>query len=288
MYLKPITSEERAYLIASYFEGQSIPCLEKRFLELDINEIKTLIWSAPASIICRIFNIATKTLRDRCKELKVDRPPQSFWAKVNLRKIPHPQGKPVSRIEYRALQKASEEANKKGCEVPGWAVEISDVIWTEITKEQLTKLLWSVKVSDVASFFAVSDKAVRKKSDRFQISRPPKDFWKYVKSGLISDPKGAPMNMADIESTLVSIENERVKKLKEKKWYGLVSDFHTKKWSEMKENELAKLVWMLPFENIGELFDISGRAVAKKCKIMGVESPPQGYWASKSYERNSN
>ena len=43
--------------------------------------------------------------------------------------------------------------------------------------------------------------------------------------------------------------------------------------------ELEKLVWEMPTTKVAELFDVSDKAVGKRCKLYGLEKPPRGYWA---------
>jgi hypothetical protein len=42
--------------------------------------------------------------------------------------------------------------------------------------------------------------------------------------------------------------------------------------------ELEELVWKMPLTKIGELFGVTGKAIAKRCKKLGIEKPKQGYW----------
>jgi DNA-binding Lrp family transcriptional regulator len=41
---------------------------------------------------------------------------------------------------------------------------------------------------------------------------------------------------------------------------------------------LAKLVWEMPFTEIAKRLGISDVAIRKRCKKLGIETPPQGYW----------
>jgi len=55
------------------------------------------------------------------------------------------------------------------------------------------------------------------------------------------------------------------------------ADLDKRKFSIGKE-ELEKLVWKVPTEKIGEMFGVSGGAIAKRCKLLGIEKPSRGYW----------
>lgn len=55
---------------------------------------------------------------------------------------------------------------------------------------------------------------------------------------------------------------------------------HTRKFNPTEE-ELKKLVWSMPATAVGEKFGVSDKAVEKRCKQLGIEKPPRGYWAKK-------
>ena len=44
------------------------------------------------------------------------------------------------------------------------------------------------------------------------------------------------------------------------------------------KSELKKLVWELPTLDVAKIFGVSDVAVAKRCKLLGIEKPPRGYW----------
>lgn len=43
--------------------------------------------------------------------------------------------------------------------------------------------------------------------------------------------------------------------------------------------ELEALVWSMPTVKVAEILGISDVAVAKRCKKLGIDKPPRGYWA---------
>jgi hypothetical protein len=43
--------------------------------------------------------------------------------------------------------------------------------------------------------------------------------------------------------------------------------------------ELKKLVWSMPTTKVAELLGVSDVAVAKRCKKLGINKPPRGYWS---------
>ena len=52
----------------------------------------------------------------------------------------------------------------------------------------------------------------------------------------------------------------------------------SKRFNPTKE-QLQKLVMGMPTVNVAALFGVSDVAVAKRCKKLGVEKRPRGYWA---------
>lgn len=48
---------------------------------------------------------------------------------------------------------------------------------------------------------------------------------------------------------------------------------------EVSKEELTYLVWSVPTIKVAKLFGVSDKAVEKRCKLLGVEKPPRGYWA---------
>jgi Zn finger protein HypA/HybF involved in hydrogenase expression len=52
---------------------------------------------------------------------------------------------------------------------------------------------------------------------------------------------------------------------------------------EISKEELEKLVWEVPMIKIGEMFKVSGNAVKKRCKKLGISFPSRGYWVKKLY-----
>jgi hypothetical protein len=47
------------------------------------------------------------------------------------------------------------------------------------------------------------------------------------------------------------------------------------------KNELRRLVWELPTVEVARRFGVSDTAVAKRCKLLGVDKPSRGYWTSR-------
>lgn len=53
---------------------------------------------------------------------------------------------------------------------------------------------------------------------------------------------------------------------------------HSRLFNPSKEELLAK-VWTMPTTFVAKFYGVSDVAVAKRCKVLGVEKPPRGYWA---------
>jgi hypothetical protein len=43
--------------------------------------------------------------------------------------------------------------------------------------------------------------------------------------------------------------------------------------------ELEKIVWTTPTEHVAKMFGVSGNAIGKRCKLLGIQKPGRGYWA---------
>jgi hypothetical protein len=52
----------------------------------------------------------------------------------------------------------------------------------------------------------------------------------------------------------------------------------TEKINWPSKEELEKIVWEKPSEEIAKELDVSGSMLSKKCKQLGIDKPPRGYW----------
>ncbi len=52
---------------------------------------------------------------------------------------------------------------------------------------------------------------------------------------------------------------------------------------EIEPNELLLAVWTEPVTSVAASFDVSDKAIEKRCKRLGVIKPPRGYWAKIQY-----
>ena len=53
-----------------------------------------------------------------------------------------------------------------------------------------------------------------------------------------------------------------------------------RKFDPSKE-ELEQLVWEIPTSTVAKLYGVCDVAVAKRCRVLGIEKPPRGYWQKK-------
>ena len=54
---------------------------------------------------------------------------------------------------------------------------------------------------------------------------------------------------------------------------------------EISKDELEELVWSMSTVKVARLLGVSDVAIAKRCKLLGVEKPPRGYWAKFQYDK---
>lgn len=55
---------------------------------------------------------------------------------------------------------------------------------------------------------------------------------------------------------------------------------------EIEPDELLLAVWTEPVTSVAASFDVSDKAIEKRCKRLGVVKPPRGYWAKMQYGRS--
>jgi len=48
---------------------------------------------------------------------------------------------------------------------------------------------------------------------------------------------------------------------------------------EVSADELLLAVWAEPVTKVAASFDVSDKAIEKRCKLLSVPKPPRGYWA---------
>lgn len=61
----------------------------------------------------------------------------------------------------------------------------------------------------------------------------------------------------------------------------LPSEFPDQRKFDPSPAELKRLVWEIPASKVGDHFGVSGRAIKKRCRKYGIETPGRGYWAKK-------
>jgi len=51
---------------------------------------------------------------------------------------------------------------------------------------------------------------------------------------------------------------------------------------EISKEDLYKLVWEYPTIEVAKMFSVSDSAIGKRCKLLGINKPPRGYWAKQN------
>ena len=65
-----------------------------------------------------------------------------------------------------------------------------------------------------------------------------------------------------------------------RKCYGI----NIRKFNPEKE-ELERLVWEMPSTKVAEIYGVSDSAIGKRCRVLGINKPPRGYWAKLYYNK---
>lgn len=52
------------------------------------------------------------------------------------------------------------------------------------------------------------------------------------------------------------------------------------------KQDLERLVWEMPCTEIAKLYGVSDKAIEKRCKLLGVDKPPRGYWQKKLQKKH--
>lgn len=69
---------------------------------ITMEELERLVWSKPTSQLAAEFGVSDVAIGKRCNALGIVKPPQGFWNKVAAGKIPHPDGKPLTKRVSKA------------------------------------------------------------------------------------------------------------------------------------------------------------------------------------------
>lgn len=68
-------------------------------------------------------------------------------------------------------------------------------LWRNISKDELERLVWTKPATTLAHEFGISDVAIAKRCKSLGISKPKPGFWAKVNAGVISHPKGKPIDI---------------------------------------------------------------------------------------------
>lgn len=56
---------------------------------------------------------------------------------------------------------------------------------------------------------------------------------------------------------------------------------HKRKFNPTSD-ELSRLVWQMPSTHVAEYYGVSGKAIQKRCQLLGIPKPPRGYWSKQT------
>lgn len=59
----------------------------------------------------------------------------------------------------------------------------------------------------------------------------------------------------------------------------------TRKQFVITKEKLEELVWLMPCTEVAKLYGVSDKAIEKRCKLLGVDKPPRGYWQKKNKKK---
>lgn len=45
------------------------------------------------------------------------------------------------------------------------------------------------------------------------------------------------------------------------------------------KEDLESMVWAMPTTSVAKHFGVSDKPIEKRCKLLGIQKPPRGYWA---------
>jgi predicted Zn-ribbon and HTH transcriptional regulator len=51
---------------------------------------------------------------------------------------------------------------------------------------------------------------------------------------------------------------------------------------EISKDELERMVWEMPTTKIAKIYGVTDNAIAKRCRLFGIEKPPRGFWSKRS------
>lgn len=64
-------------------------------------ELTRLVWTKATSQLAQDFGVSDVAIGNRCKVLGISKPPLGFWRQVEAGRIPHPDGKPVTKASIQ-------------------------------------------------------------------------------------------------------------------------------------------------------------------------------------------
>lgn len=74
--------------------------LHEKWRRLPKEQLEVLIWSAPVTVLAKMFDTSDNGLRKWAKAVGVECPERGFWEKVQAKKIKYPNGKPQRAANF--------------------------------------------------------------------------------------------------------------------------------------------------------------------------------------------
>ncbi len=161
-----------------------------------------------------------------------------------------------------------------------------------LTRQALYDLLWSTRISKVASSFDLSQAALLRICARFEIPIPPTGYWYKKKHGLPvrrirlldwthgPEPEIAMRSQGDGHDASAPSGESRVEQL------AIISFRWEDGVAKLTREQLYELLWSTPTRKLAAAFGLSDVGLAKVCKKHHIPRPPLGYWAKKEHGKH--
>lgn len=132
----------------------------------------------------------------------------------------------------------------------------------QVSVEEISSLVWEITAEQIAEKIGFSESAVRRFIKRNSIETPPPGFWHLKNLGLGDD---------EIVDRLKAGTTPRVGRRG-----GLY--VHPTKIVWPSNQDLERMVWEESLRKLGAKLGVSDNSVNKRCKKLGIQLPPVGYW----------
>jgi hypothetical protein len=182
-------------------------------------ELYDKVWKTTLKRLVNELSTTRLELLRACEELKVPRPDQGYWTRIQLglpaAVTPLPVAKANMAIECLLQRHGAAKAKRESPNVPAVAVQTGEPhvsnqlevhpaepqissrkelpTKVEFTREELYKAMWSKSCVKLAAELGISDVALAKTCRRMGIPKPPRGYWARIEAGekLKCDPLSA-------------------------------------------------------------------------------------------------